>query len=680
MTARTKLRDLINQLSAEWLDPQPAKLGDGTGSDGGIVLTATPGVYNARLINGKAIHVYNQANVPPIPDLDILVGRRKSQPGIWQIIGEREVYTQPTARDQIKYHHAQHEEGGGDQLFLDRKQINQLAVRVFDAANFIVKVLGAVVPTATGIKEIANQNIDLSSYVVTSGAKIITIESDDDGVLTVNEGTPFGAPAVATAADIPVPASGQYPFMGILFYESQSELADADIFPIVPLPGSGGGTFDMAAAIHAASASAISDDDEFGFWENVSGLLKKITWANVIATLTTAFNALYMSISADYSTISANDADTDVTGAELEELSDGSETTLHSHAGGGGDKYPWEARLTLETGVPFSVTPQTAKTALYLTNYGGDQLAFFDGANWATIALGADISIKTTDAQTGTTTSGNKIISGLTDTSQLVVGMLITGTGVGAASVIATIDSPTQVTGTVNSTGSGTNTITFKCPASTVYDVFAFNDGGTAKLELVAGVVTRTTQNGVDVKTGDTTRRLVGTILTTATAGQLEVSAAYVSVSNRYNLLTHPLYICPGYNDNNAQTTYTITSTTWVQANGAAKINFALCKPQSIMWEESVFGLPVAGGYGGMGIGINTITQPKKTFFTAISTQTTTTITDDNGAPLPAGANYAALLLVYTTASPFTIWADFARIGGLSADGAGTTLSGILLM
>lgn len=38
---------------------------------------------------------------------------------------------------------------------------------------------------------------------------------------------------------------------------------------------------------------------------------------------------------ADYDDISGNDAATDVTGAELEELTDASQTTLHSHAGGG---------------------------------------------------------------------------------------------------------------------------------------------------------------------------------------------------------------------------------------------------------------------------------------------------------------------------------------------------------
>jgi len=61
----------------------------------------------------------------------------------------------------------------------------------------------------------------------------------------------------------------------------------------------------------------------------------------------------------------------------------------------------------------------------------------------------------------GGTTNGNKIIAGLPSTVGLVVGMAITGTGVGAGSVIATIDSSVQVTGTVNSTATATVTITF---------------------------------------------------------------------------------------------------------------------------------------------------------------------------------------------------------------------------
>jgi hypothetical protein len=66
----------------------------------------------------------------------------------------------------------------------------------------------------------------------------------------------------------------------------------------------------------------------------------------------------------------------------------------------------------------------------------------------------------------GITTNGNKVISGLANTSGLRRGMVITGTGVGTNSVIATIDSATQVTGTVNSTASGTVAVTFRALAT----------------------------------------------------------------------------------------------------------------------------------------------------------------------------------------------------------------------
>ena len=67
---------------------------------------------------------------------------------------------------------------------------------------------------------------------------------------------------------------------------------------------------------------------------------------------------------------------------------------------------------------------------------------------------------------TGTTTNGNKVISGLSTTAGLRVGMAITGTGVGAASVIATINSATQVTGSVNSTAGASVSVTFRTLAT----------------------------------------------------------------------------------------------------------------------------------------------------------------------------------------------------------------------
>ncbi len=223
----------IKEISSEWMDMQPALLG----TSDQIVVTSEQGMYYARLISGKLIKVYNQAHVPPTYDLRVVIGRRRTLPNVWQIIHVEEVYTVPAAQNEIEYHAKQHELGGGDQVFLDHRQIVQLSVRVYDSVNFIVTVFGAIVKTATGIKKIETQSIDVSSYVVTTGAKIITIESNDNGVLSINEGTPFSAAAAAIASDIPAPSAGKYPIAGILLYEGQSTLSDEDIFPIVAPPG-----------------------------------------------------------------------------------------------------------------------------------------------------------------------------------------------------------------------------------------------------------------------------------------------------------------------------------------------------------------------------------------------------------------------------------------------------------
>jgi subtilisin family serine protease len=61
----------------------------------------------------------------------------------------------------------------------------------------------------------------------------------------------------------------------------------------------------------------------------------------------------------------------------------------------------------------------------------------------------------------GTTTSGAATITGLSQTSDLTVGMNVTGTGVGVGAMINSIDSSSQVTLSVNSSASGTVAITF---------------------------------------------------------------------------------------------------------------------------------------------------------------------------------------------------------------------------
>jgi len=190
-------------------------------------------------------------------------------------------------------------------------------------------------------------------------------------------------------------------------------------------------------------------------------------------------------------------------------------------------------RLTLTTATPITTSDVTAAEVLYYTPVDGmgDRIALYDGTRFQLYDL-SEISIKATDdAQTGDTTNGSAIITDLTDTSQLVVGMVVSGTGIPAGAVIDSIDDATQVTLDQNATADGADVaLTFKLPADTNYDVFCFQNSGTPKLELLAwtDATTRatalTTSDAILVKTGAVSRRYLGTIRTTATDGQLEDS------------------------------------------------------------------------------------------------------------------------------------------------------------
>jgi hypothetical protein len=153
---------------------------------------------------------------------------------------------------------------------------------------------------------------------------------------------------------------------------------------------------------------------------------------------------------------------------------------LHFHAasGGGGtvvdDVSISRGRLTLESGVPISTTDQTAKTTLYFTPYNGYQIALYSGTVWELFGF-SELSI--------------------------------------------------AVPSTTNQ----------------MYDVFCYNNSGTPMLELLAWTsdTVRATalvrQNGILCKTGDLTRRYIGSMRTTGVSGQTEDSYLNRLVWNYYN-------------------------------------------------------------------------------------------------------------------------------------------------
>lgn len=131
-------------------------------------------------------------------------------------------------------------------------------------------------------------------------------------------------------------------------------------------------------------------------------------------------------------------------------------------------------RLTLESGVPVSITDQTAKTSIFYTPYLHDKIPLYDGAAWQLIDF--------------------------TETTLAV----------------------------------GTTTTTRP------HDVFAFISAGALALEHLvwtsdtARATALATQDGVLIKSGDATRRYVGTFRTVSTT-TVEDSAAKRFLWNFYN-------------------------------------------------------------------------------------------------------------------------------------------------
>lgn len=200
-------------------------------------------------------------------------------------------------------------------------------------------------------------------------------------------------------------------------------------------------------------------------------------------------------------------------------------------------------RLTLESGEPVSTTNQTAKTTLYFTPYKGNQIALYDGTAWGVHSF-SELSLS---------------LSGYT--------------------------------------------------ANTNYDIFIYDNSGTLTLESSAWTnnTTRatalTTQDGVYVKSGATTRRYLGTIRTTENTGQCTDSTARRLVWNLYNQRIRVL-------SSTITGTHTYSTATWraydnntTRGQGFAEFVLGLTTETNAVVNAQL-------KYGYVGLGLDSTTTP----------------------------------------------------------------------
>lgn len=251
-------------------------------------------------------------------------------------------------------------------------------------------------------------------------------------------------------------------------------------------------------------------------------------------------------------------------------------------------------RLTLTSGTPVTTADVTGATTIYCTPYKGNRIALFDGTRW-NIRASAEFSLAL-----GTLTSGKP------------------------------------------------------------YDVFCYDNAGTPTLEFLVWTndTTRATalayQDGVLVKSGDATRRYLGTFYTTATT-TTEDSLANRYLYNYYHRVARDMVALE------STASWTYTTATWRAANNSAanRLNFVIgvdedCVSASIM--------AVAGNSGaavnlGVAIGLDSTSTYRKTLaVTPIAVAANAEIRTAAISIQPGVGKHYLSWLEYSAASGTTTW------------------------
>jgi hypothetical protein len=200
------------------------------------------------------------------------------------------------------------------------------------------------------------------------------------------------------------------------------------------------------------------------------------------------YNALITDIGTALSTSIASDGQTTVTaniplgGNRITALGLGTASTDAANVSNANVLNMCEFRLTLTTGTPVTTSDVIGVGTIYFSPYKGNRIALYDGSNWH-MRTSAEMSIAV-------------------------------AAGVGG----------------------------------TVYDVFCYDNSGTPTLELLAWAsqtaraTALTTQDGVLVKSGATTRRYVGTVVNAGVSTTTDsVTRRYVW--NYYNRILRPMRV-----------------------------------------------------------------------------------------------------------------------------------------
>ena len=483
-----KIRKFLPEPSEEfWRGKIVKKGGSATVSDNPLYCWVRPEG------GGQPLPIYNDS-VPHQAGRRVKVGRDKLDRTVRVLHGIYSAGTDQTTNPNVGPHAASHRKSGVDPVDITEDQITNLLV--IPTTGMSVKVYPGR-PTYQGqVIRVATTTVDLTSSIPGAGARYSLIRISSTGAVSVQDGTAVDSLADLTdPGDVPTCAAGYAAIAYVRLYFGQTALSKLITSPDVRMLVWGGGLFDVSGFVLADHDH--SGDAGDGGTFDVANLTSGAATAGYVPTADGAGGVAWDEGGGggheiqDEGTPMTQRAGLNFIGFTVEDDAGNDVTKVTAPSFEiTGDVSPavCHGRLTLESGVPVSTSNQAAKTTLYFTPFMGNLIGLYNGTDTWTVYAFTEKSLD---------------ISGYT--------------------------------------------------ANKNYDIWMYDNAGTPALDstIWTNDTTRatalTTQDGIYVKTGATTRRYLGTIRITGTTGQCEYSttgtAPKLFVWNYYNRINRTMAV-----------------------------------------------------------------------------------------------------------------------------------------
>lgn len=193
--------------------------------------------------NGNVMVVKNLRNIPHVAKLPVIVGIDPNEPGVLQVLRQRNAYHNPPYPNVAEHAEIMHARWGTDPVWVNKQQILDLLPYPASATGMIVQLRGGKY-YLNGDHILANQTVDFSGEIPASGACWVLAEVDESKVITLRAGSTVASREVLTPEDIPAPATDQKRLFAVKCYFGQTRIQQTktveDIYILHDVPGEGG--------------------------------------------------------------------------------------------------------------------------------------------------------------------------------------------------------------------------------------------------------------------------------------------------------------------------------------------------------------------------------------------------------------------------------------------------------